>query len=42
MNHLVAIVGPTGIGKSQLAIQLAQTFNGEIVEPTSYSTCSNL
>ena len=31
MNHLVTIVGPTGIGKSQLAIQLAQTFNGEIV-----------
>ena len=29
--RLVAIVGPTGVGKSQLAIHLAQTFNGEIV-----------
>ncbi len=31
MNHLVAIVGPTAIGKSKLAIKLAQNFNGEIV-----------
>ncbi|TET17440.1 MAG: tRNA (adenosine(37)-N6)-dimethylallyltransferase MiaA [Dehalococcoidia bacterium] len=31
MNHLVAIVGPTAVGKSRLAIHLAQTFNGEIV-----------
>jgi len=35
MNHLVAIVGPTGVGKSQLAIRLAQTFNGEIVSADS-------
>jgi len=35
MNHLVAIVGPTGIGKSELAIRLAQTFNGEIVSADS-------
>jgi tRNA dimethylallyltransferase len=35
MNHLVAIVGPTGIGKSQLALHLAQTFNGEIVSADS-------
>ncbi len=31
MNHLVAIVGPTAVGKSQLAIRLAQAFNGEVV-----------
>ncbi len=30
-NHLVAIVGPTGVGKSGLALKLAQAFNGEIV-----------
>lgn len=35
MNPLVALVGPTAIGKSQLAIHLAQTFNGEIVSADS-------
>src|SRR5688572_24749496 len=27
----IAVVGPTGTGKSDLALQLAQTFGGEIV-----------
>ena len=35
MNHLVAIVGPTGVGKSRLALRLAQAFNGEIVSADS-------
>lgn len=35
MNSLVAIIGPTGIGKSKLAIRLAQNFNGEIVSADS-------
>jgi tRNA dimethylallyltransferase len=35
MNRLVAVVGPTGIGKSQLAIHLATVFNGEIVSADS-------
>ncbi len=35
MNPLVAIVGPTGTGKSKLALRLAQTFNGEIVSADS-------
>jgi tRNA dimethylallyltransferase len=35
MNFLVAIVGPTGIGKSKLAIRLAQNFDGEIVSADS-------
>ena len=35
MNRLVAMVGPTGVGKSRLAIRLAQTFNGEIVSADS-------
>ena len=35
MNRLVAIVGPTAIGKSRLALRLAQDFNGEIVSADS-------
>jgi tRNA dimethylallyltransferase len=35
MNCLVAIVGPTAVGKSHLALQLAQTFNGEIISADS-------
>ncbi len=35
MNHLVAIVGPTGVGKSQMALRLAQTLDGEIVSADS-------
>ncbi len=35
MNHLVAIVGPTGVGKSKFAIRLAHEFNGEIVSADS-------
>ena len=35
MNHLVAIVGPTAIGKSKLALELAQNLAGEIVSADS-------
>ncbi len=35
MNRLVAIVGPTGIGKSRLSLHLARAFNGEIVSADS-------
>jgi tRNA dimethylallyltransferase len=35
MKRLVAIVGPTGIGKSRLAVRLAGLFNGEIVSADS-------
>ncbi len=35
MNRLIAIVGPTGIGKSKLALRLARTSNGEIVSADS-------
>lgn len=31
MTRLIAIIGPTATGKSQLAIKLAQRFNGEII-----------
>jgi len=35
MNSLVAIVGPTAIGKSSLALELSQTFRGEIINADS-------
>ena len=35
MKPLIAIVGPTAVGKSKLALKLAQTFNGEIVSADS-------
>lgn len=35
MNPVIAIVGPTGIGKSNLGLLLAQTFDGEIVNADS-------
>ncbi len=35
MKKIIAIVGPTGIGKTRLAIQLAQKFNGEIINADS-------
>ena len=35
MNRLVAVVGPTGVGKSRLALRLAQDLNGEIVSADS-------
>jgi len=35
MEGLVAIIGPTAVGKSDLAFQIAQDFNGEIVSADS-------
>jgi len=35
MNRLLAVVGPTGVGKSHLALRLAQALNGEIVSADS-------
>ena len=35
MKRLVAIVGPTGVGKSRLALHLAGLFHGEIVSADS-------
>ncbi|MBT3362987.1 MAG: tRNA (adenosine(37)-N6)-dimethylallyltransferase MiaA [Chloroflexi bacterium] len=35
MSSLIAIVGPTAIGKSSVAIQLAKSYNGEIVSADS-------
>jgi len=35
MRCLVAVVGPTAVGKSQLALHLAKNFNGEIINADS-------
>jgi tRNA dimethylallyltransferase len=35
VKHVVAIVGPTGIGKSALALKIAHDFNGEIISADS-------
>jgi tRNA dimethylallyltransferase len=35
MERLVVIVGPTGIGKTRLALKLARLFNGEIISADS-------
>ncbi|UCE98102.1 MAG: tRNA (adenosine(37)-N6)-dimethylallyltransferase MiaA [Dehalococcoidia bacterium] len=35
MNKLIAIVGPTAVGKSRLALHLAREFTGEIVSADS-------
>jgi tRNA dimethylallyltransferase len=42
MNSLLAIVGPTGVGKSRLALRLAQAFGGEIVNADSRQICRYL
>ena len=35
MKPVIAIVGPTGIGKSKLGLLLARTFNADIVNADS-------
>ncbi|MGE5262630.1 MAG: isopentenyl transferase family protein, partial [Acidobacteriota bacterium] len=34
-DPLIAILGPTGVGKTALSIQLAEEFHGEIVSADS-------
>lgn len=35
MSKVIAIVGPTGVGKTKLSIELAKKFNGEIINADS-------
>ena len=37
--NIVVILGATGTGKSKLAIELAQRFNGEIISADSMQVC---
>lgn len=34
-NKVISIIGTTGVGKSQLSIELATKFNGEIINADS-------
>ncbi len=35
MNKIIVIVGPTGVGKTKLSIELAKEFNGEVINADS-------
>ncbi len=35
MNKIIVIIGPTGVGKTKLSIQLAKKYNGEIINADS-------
>ena len=35
MNRIICIVGPTGVGKTKLSIELAKKYNGEIINADS-------
>ncbi|MCP0886787.1 tRNA (adenosine(37)-N6)-dimethylallyltransferase MiaA [Ligilactobacillus sp. WILCCON 0076] len=41
-NKVLIIVGPTAVGKTQLSIELAQYFNGEIISGDSMQVYRNL
>ncbi|MBI2338894.1 MAG: tRNA (adenosine(37)-N6)-dimethylallyltransferase MiaA [Deltaproteobacteria bacterium] len=35
MNKIIVILGPTGVGKTEIAVRLAKKFNGEIINADS-------
>jgi tRNA dimethylallyltransferase len=41
-NRLLVIIGPTAVGKSDLAILLAKKYNGEIISADSRQVYRNL
>jgi len=42
MNKLLVVIGPTAVGKSDLAILLAKKYNGEIISADSRQVYRNL
>ena len=42
MKKLIVIVGPTGVGKTKLSIELAKKFNGEIINADSTQVYKNM
>ena len=35
MNKIIVIVGPTGVGKTKMSVELAKIYNGEIINADS-------
>ena len=42
MKDIIVIVGPTGVGKTKLSIELAKKLNGEIINADSVSIYKDL
>ena len=42
MKEIIVIVGPTGVGKTKLSIELAKKINGEIINADSVSIYKHL
>lgn len=42
MNRVIAIVGPTGVGKTKLSVELAKILNGEIINADSTQVYKSL
>lgn len=42
MRKIIVIVGPTGVGKTKLSIELAKKFNGEIINADSTQVYKNM
>ncbi|MDD2181533.1 MAG: tRNA (adenosine(37)-N6)-dimethylallyltransferase MiaA [Bacilli bacterium] len=42
MNKVIVIVGPTGVGKTKLSIELAKKLNGEVINADSTQVYKNL
>ncbi|MEO0096119.1 MAG: isopentenyl transferase family protein, partial [candidate division WOR-3 bacterium] len=35
MREIITIIGPTAVGKTEIAIKIAEQFNGEIISADS-------
>ena len=42
MDKVIVIVGPTGVGKTRLSIELAKKYNGEIINGDSMQVYKEL
>ena len=42
MNKIIVIVGPTGVGKTKMSIELAKKYDGEIINADSTQIYKNL